>query len=93
MIFKTPILLCSRIKFPKAIKEQLWIKYYGENFKSKCLIKWCNNNINVFNFTIGHNTPISKGGKNKIENLKPICSRCNSCMGNKYTIDEWNNNW
>ena len=25
-----------------------------------------------------------------LKNLKPICARCNSSMGDRYTIDEWN---
>ena len=24
-----------------------------------------------------------------LENLRPICSRCNLSMGNNYTIDDW----
>ena len=49
------------------------------------------NTINVFNFQVGHNIPESKGGTLSLNNLKPICGRCNFSMGNNYTIDEWNN--
>lgn len=76
-------------KIPRAVREQLWLKINGEIFKSKCSIFWCNNEINVFDFTSGHNIPKSKGGSNNLNNLKPICSRCNLSMGNRYTIDEW----
>lgn len=75
---------------PKAIKEQVWVKYFGKKFEHKCYIDWCDNTINVFNFHVGHDKPESKGGKLTIENLRPICSRCNHSMGNKYTIKEWN---
>ena len=79
----------KRVQIPKAVREQLWINTFGEKFKGKCQIKWCNNIITVFDFTAGHNIPVSKGGSNKLSNLKPICSRCNSSMGNRYTINEW----
>ena len=61
-------------QIPRAVREQLWLKTFGENFKGKCQIKWCKNTINVFNFTAGHNIPKSKGGSNKISNLYMILS-------------------
>ena len=76
-------------QIPRAVREQLWVKHFGKKFETKCSVDWCENKINVFNFTIGHNIPKSKGGSNRFSNLKPICARCNLSMGNKYTIDEW----
>ena len=82
---------CSiKCVIPKALREQVWIKYFGKNYKHKCYIKWCKNDITVFDFQVGHNIPESKGGETVLENLRPICSRCNSSMSNNYTIDEWN---
>jgi hypothetical protein len=75
---------------PRALREQVWIQTFGEIFKSKCKINWCENIINVFNFQVGHNIPESKSGETVINNLIPLCSRCNQSMGNKYTIDEFN---
>jgi 5-methylcytosine-specific restriction endonuclease McrA len=63
----------------------------GDQFTAKCKIHWCQNKINAFDFQCGHNIPESKGGKTILENLKPICCRCNQSMGNMYSIDEWNN--
>lgn len=74
---------------PKALKEQVWIKYNGEKFSKKCYISWCKNKVTVFNFECGHNIPFSKGGSTTIDNLLPICSSCNKSMSNNYTIDEW----
>jgi hypothetical protein len=74
---------------PKAIREQTWIKYIGNKFKSKCTIKWCKNTINVFDFHVGHNIPEAKGGSLDISNLRPICARCNLSMSSKYSITEW----
>jgi len=80
-----------RKNIPKALREQVWIKTFGEVFKTKCYITWCSNTINVFDFHVGHIIPHSKGGSTHIDNLLPICSRCNLSMSDKYTIDEWNN--
>lgn len=44
----------------------------------------------MYDFQAGHNTPESKGGATTLENLAPICSRCNLSMGSQYSIDEWN---
>jgi hypothetical protein len=38
---------------------------------------------------VGHDQPESKGGTLDVDNLKPICARCNLSMSNQYTIQEW----
>ena len=75
---------------PKALREQVWVQQIGQRFDSKCKVTWCTNRINVFDFQCGHNIPESKGGKTTVDNLVPICGRCNGSMSNQYTIDEWN---
>ena len=67
-----------------------WLKKVGEKYETECQVTWCKNRITVFDFSLGHNVPVSKGGSDRISNLHPICCRCNTCMGNKYTIKEWN---
>lgn len=79
-----------KTKIPKALREQVWLKCIGERFDSKCKVVWCKNRINVFDFQCGHNVPESKGGETTLDNLVPICSRCNISMGSQYTIDDWN---
>jgi len=79
-----------KVKIPRALREQVWLNTCGKKFNSKCYIRWCKNEIDVFNFQVGHNIPESKGGPTVLENLKPICCRCNQSMGSGYTIDEWN---
>jgi len=76
---------------PKAIREQCWIKTFGNKYKSKCFIKWCKNDITVFDFHVGHDKPESRGGTLDINNLKPICARCNLSMSNNFTITQWSN--
>jgi 5-methylcytosine-specific restriction endonuclease McrA len=80
----------KRIKIPKALKEQVWLKYNGRNYDAKCNVPWCQNMITVYDHESGHVIPHSKGGLTILENLRPICSRCNKSMSDNYTIDEWN---
>ena len=76
---------------PKAIREQCWIQSFGkECFEHKCHVEWCENIINTFDFNVGLDKPESKGGTFDIENIKPICARCNLSMSDNYTISEWN---
>jgi 5-methylcytosine-specific restriction endonuclease McrA len=80
----------AKATIPKALREQVWRNHMGKEFEGKCCVTWCTNNITAFQFEVGHNIPESKGGATTADNLRPICSRCNSSMNNNYTIDEWN---
>jgi 5-methylcytosine-specific restriction endonuclease McrA len=76
-------------KIPTAVREQVWIHHMGRVFEGKCPVAWCKNRITVFDFQSGHNVPESKGGETSVENLIPICARCNLSMSDNYTIDQW----
>lgn len=76
-------------KIPKALREQVWIVHMGRKFDAKCLVKWCENIITPFDFEVGHNMPQSRGGSDNIDNLRPICSKCNKSMSDTHTIDEF----
>lgn len=80
----------KKTTIPKALREALWLKYFGKEFEARCCVTWCPNSITVYDFQAGHNVPESKGGATTLENLVPICSRCNLSMGSQYSIDEWN---
>ena len=80
----------TKESIPKRIREMVWNTHNGEEYKKKCYVKWCNNQVNVFNYQVGHDIPESKGGTLDLHNLKPICGSCNQSMGNRYTIQEWN---
>ena len=86
-----PTLLKKKRKdtISKALREQVWIRHSGRVFECKCPVDWCQNMITVFDFESGHDIPESKGGITSVENLYPICSRCNKGMGNRYTFHEW----
>lgn len=87
----TKIKKYRKANIPKALREQVWLQTFGKIFEHSCHIEWCNNIINVFDFHVGHDIPESKGGTLTIDNLKPICARCNLSMGDNYTISEWQN--
>lgn len=76
-------------KIPKALREQVWLKTFGKVFNHKCYVTWCTNLIDPFNFEVGHIIPESKGGATNLDNLLPICSKCNKSMGSQYTIHEF----
>ncbi len=74
---------------PVAVREATWVLRCGRVFEHKCLTTWCPNTLTVFEFQSGHDIPESKGGATSPENLYPICARCNTSMGNRYTFKEW----
>jgi len=76
-------------RIPVALREAVWIHRQGRVFQGKCLTTWCPNIITVFEFQCGHDIPESKGGPLTLENLYPLCSRCNLSMGDRYTYKEW----
>lgn len=77
-------------KIPLALREQVWLLHLGDRlFKHKCMVSWCENIITPFTFEVGHNIPESKGGSTDLNNLRPICAKCNRSMGSEYTIDEF----
>jgi len=79
-------------RIPKALREALWMSFHKNVFSAKCHTSWCKNEINAYDFHAGHNIPESRGGPTTLENLVPICARCNLSMGSTYTFDEWQKN-
>jgi hypothetical protein len=73
----------KKVQIPKALKETLWDKHYGENARNgKCLC--CSNTqISITKYEAGHVIAEAEGGEAKLDNLKPICSTCNGSMGAK----------
>lgn len=41
----------------------------------------CNRTIHIIDFEVGHNKAVSKGGSDRITNLRPISRSCNRAMG------------
>lgn len=66
---------------PAPLKRKVWNKWIGEEIgKTKCLC--CRlTEITQMSFHCGHIIAEANGGELKMDNLKPICSSCNSSMG------------
>jgi hypothetical protein len=74
----------SRKSIPKAVRTNVWNKYIEttdvKKLSGKCFVG-CGTEITIVNFELGHVEAYSKGGSNKVDNLRPICSLCNKSMG------------
>ena len=66
---------------PKALRYAVWIKYIGKDIgTTKCLC--CNSHdISQLEFECGHVIAETLGGETILDNLRPICSKCNKSMG------------
>ncbi len=71
----------KRTPINKGLRDAVWFKYIGGNkAKGKCYC--CKiREIHITDFQVGHNKAVAKGGKNHINNLRPICGPCNRSMG------------
>lgn len=69
----------KRKTIPKTIKMDLWKRYNGKKYYGTCFV--CEKKIDTHHFEAGHVKPASKGGNDKISNLRPICFGCNRSMG------------
>jgi len=72
---------------PSGVKTDVWNKYIGiEIGETKCLC--CGlNSITQREFHTGHIIPERHGGSSNIDNLRPICMKCNSSMGTQNMIN------
>lgn len=75
-------------QIPPLLKIKVWNKYIGDEIgKTKCLC--CKlQNIYQASFSCGHIISEFNGGEIKLDNLKPICTSCNSSMGTR-NMDEY----
>jgi len=68
---------------PKVLRDDVWSKYVGDFIgKTKCLccgIRY----IKMNDFHCGHVVAESKGGKTNLNNLRPICAKCNLSMSTR----------
>lgn len=80
----------SRKQIPKSIKKSVWNKYIETDDPNKlsgfCYVG-CGTKITIDNFELGHVVAYSKGGNDKIDNLRPICSLCNKSMGTNNLLE------
>ena len=77
----------KKVKISDALKTSVWNKYIGVFVgMNKCLC--CDiNEINQRNFHTGHIVSEVNKGATNVENLRPICSKCNLSMGSRHMRD------
>ena len=77
----------KKIIGPK-LRLQVWKKEFENEYEGVCPFYRCTNIIHngLNGFHSGHVISEFNGGETTIDNLRPICSRCNSRMG----ITNWN---
>jgi HNH endonuclease len=77
----------KRKTIPKAKRTELWDKYFKDKRIGSCLV--CNCQLDVVGtWEAGHVIAYSKGGSDDLENLRPVCQRCNRSMGTQ-NMGEW----
>jgi hypothetical protein len=66
-----------RPKITLELRKKVW---NNDLMKGKCFC--CQEIIEYTDFECGHVIPVSLGGLTNLENLRPICHKCNKDMGN-----------
>jgi prophage antirepressor-like protein len=84
---KNKIIRKKKEPIPKAVRLKVWSKYIGyNNIDGKCFC--CRDKIiHQQDFHCGHIQSEYNGGKVTIQNLRPICSICNTSMGTKHMVE------
>jgi NADH:ubiquinone oxidoreductase subunit C len=77
-----------RSVIPKALRDSVFTTYNQGSYDSAYCSVGCGERITPFNFECGHVISYCHGGEAKLDNLRPICSRCNRSMGAK-NMDEF----
>jgi hypothetical protein len=67
---------------PDALRFEMWKHYNGPNYVSRC---WCCDHLlEVSSFEAGHVKSEHDGGETCLDNLRPVCSKCNKSMSTKH---------
>lgn len=81
-------------KISTVTREKCWQLWYNECDEKQLAHKQnapcyvCMTPITITTFEAGHIISHSNGGTNKVENLRPVCNKCNKCVGTK-NMDEY----
>ena len=78
-------------KIPKSVRNDVWDEHIGKKYGiGTCYV--CGQEIRASHFECGHIIAESKGGKSTIDNLRPVCERCNKSVGTM-NMDEFKNKY
>jgi len=78
----------TKLRIPQKLREEVWIQSMGLKYSGPCMTPWCTSCISVFDFHVAHKVAESKGGSTTLDNLIPLCAKCNLSMGTK-SFEEW----
>ncbi len=70
-------------RIPVAIRTAVWNKYIGEHAGQAACFTGCGTTITQAIFHCGHVLAEKNGGSVTLDNLRPICQRCNASMRTK----------
>ncbi len=77
----------AKERIPQALRLATWAHWVGPG-KSDTLCLCCAcNTINCTNFAMGHVESEAHGGQLTIDNLRPICTVCNSSCGTQNLLE------
>lgn len=71
---------------PSAVRIALWNAWHGsDSGTGSCFC--CGSKVTQQDFEAGHVVAASKGGKNRIDNLRVLCRACNRSMGSRNLLE------
>jgi len=70
----------KRSNIRQNIRQLVWNSHIGTKYGSSLCFCCGATQITPFNFECGHVVARAKGGKDSVENLRPICGLCNRSM-------------
>lgn len=74
-----------KVSIPAKVRQLTWRKYIGSSMDGAC---WCCGDPIAFeNWHAGHVLAAVKGGKNSVQNLRPLCASCNLSMHDTHMAD------
>ena len=84
---ETKIKNYKKEKIPSVLRELVWNTYIGEG-EGKGLCYACGKEkLTPFEFECGHIIAESKGGETNLNNLRPVCTKCNRSIGTENMDD------
>ena len=69
----------ERVSINKHLRKLVWSKRNDDNLNGMCYV--CEQRLEYDNFECGHVDSVNNGGKTELNNLEPICRKCNNDMG------------
>lgn len=74
-------------KIPSTLRALVWNTYIGEGEGRGSCYACEKEKLNPFEFECGHIIAESKGGETNLDNLRPVCTKCNRSIGSQNMDD------